>query len=344
MAEDLLLQAETLVQDFVRQLDALLQQSRRQQQTLEAQARQVHRYLEELDVRLRLGQGGGVPLELDLDRLRAERDAAAQQEQAILAGLEEAERRSRRLDLLRRQVEMSGSSLRGESALHPYDPWELALRSQVVYGREQERAVLAREVHDGPAQVLANSVLGVERCRQASALEEVHALAEGLLRDVRLGLQEVRRFIYDLRPSPLADEPLARQVERYARDLESAYQLGLELHWADPPRALSPEENIVVYRVVQEALQNARKHARAERIQVESHVEPTGWVVRVCDNGVGFNPTEAMLQEDHWGLRGMRERALLIGAELAIESRPQEGTVVTLKLPLRPPEWTVGRS
>lgn len=344
MAEDLLLQAETLVQDFVRQLDVLLRQARQRQQTLETQARQIHRYLEEVDVRLRLGQGGGVPGGLDMEQLQAERDAAARQEQAILTDLAEAEERNRRLDLLRRQVEMSGSSLRSESGPRPYDPWDLALRSQVVYGREQERAALAREVHDGPAQVLANSVLGLERCRQASALGDAHAMADGLLRDVRLGLQEVRRFIYELRPSPLADEPLARQVERYVHDLEAAYQIRLELRWADPPRALSPEENIVVYRVVQEALQNARKHAQAECIQVEAYVEPTGWVVRISDNGVGFNPTKAMLQEDHWGLRGMRERAQLIDAELAIESRPQEGTAVTLRLPFQPPEWPGGRS
>jgi two-component system sensor histidine kinase DegS len=336
MAEDLLLQAESLAQDFCRQLDHLLQQARQQQQSLETQARQLRRFREEVDMRLQLAMGAGAPKRLHPERLQVEQQEAIRQEQHALAALSEAEESRRRLELLLRQVEMSGRSLVDGAARQPYDPWELALRSQVLYGREQERAALAREVHDGPAQVLANSVLGLERCRQSDTLDDVHPLSESVLRDVRVGLQEVRRFIYDLRPSPLADGPLSQQVQRYTQDFATAYQSTIELRWAEAPRAFSPEECIAVYRILQEVLQNARKHARADRIIVETYVELSDWVLRVSDNGVGFDPTAVALQEDHWGMRGMRERAQLIGAELLIESRPNEGTTVVLRLPLRP--------
>jgi|YNPNPStandDraft_1061719.scaffolds.fasta_scaffold01922_10 two-component system sensor histidine kinase DegS len=334
MTANLLLEAETLVEQFCRQLDGLLQQARERQQALESEARQLHRFLDEVGVRLSLAGRGESPF-LNAERLRAEEKEARQRQQSLLAALAEAEESARRLELLRRQVEMSGRSLR-QAGPHPYDPWELALRSQVLYGREQERQALAREVHDGPAQVLSNAVMGLERCRQAETLEEGRTAAEDLLRDLRLGLQEVRRFIYDLRPSPLAEEPLGRQIERYIRDLETAYSLTIEFRWGAPAQDWTPEEKVAIYRIVQEALQNARRHARAEKISVEAYVEPDAWVIQVVDDGVGFDPTYPWHREDHWGLQGMQERARLIGAELQVESRPGEGTTVRLRLPLPP--------
>lgn len=344
MASDLLLEAETLVEEFCAQLDRLLQQSRQQQDSLETEARQIRRLLDELDLRLRLaGEGAGFTPP-DTDRLRAEQEEAARREQELLALLPKTVGAGRRLELLLRQVRMSGRSLRSAEHLPPYDPWELALRSQVLYGREQERSALAREVHDGPAQVLSNVVLGLGRAWEAGSPEELQALIEGLLRDARLGLQEVRRFIYELRPSPLAEEALDRQIERYIRDLEAAYQIEVDFRWALPPRELSAEETIAIYRIVQEALQNARRHSRAERIFVESYVETPAWVVRVSDNGTGFDFFRAWEQKDHWGIRGMEERAHLIGAELRIESRPGYGTTITLALPLRAPDTAEGRT
>lgn len=332
MTVNLLLQAETLVEQFCERLDALLRQAQERRQALEVEARQQSRLLDELGVRLALARQGNFPT-LDVEGLQAEEETVRREQRKTLVALAETEESARRLELLRRQVEMSGRSLR-QTALQPYDPWELALRSQVLYGREQERLALAREVHDGPAQVLSNAVMGLERLRQAETPEENRLVVEEVLRDLRLGLQEVRRFIYDLRPSPLAEEPLGRQLERYIRDTETAYQMAVEFRWGDPPRALSPEEKVVVYRIVQEALQNARRHARAGKISVEAYVEPNAWIVQVTDDGVGFDPNYPWYQEDHWGLYGMRERAQLIGAELEIESRPGEGTAVRLRLPL----------
>ncbi len=332
MTANLLLEAETLVEQFCERLEALLRQAQERRRALEGEARQQSRLLDELGVRLALARQGQFPT-VDVEHLRAEEEELRRQQRQTLAALVEAEESARRLELLRRQVEMSGRSLR-QAALQPYDPWELALRSQVLYGREQERMALAREVHDGPAQVLSNAVMGLERCRQAGTPEESRAAIEDLLRDLRLGLQEVRRFIYDLRPSPLAEDALGRQIERYIRDLETAYQMTVEFRWGAPPKDLPPEEKIAIYRIVQEALQNAHRHARAEKISVEAYVEPNAWVVQVTDDGVGFDPTYPWHQEDHWGLSGMRERAHLIGAELQIESRPGEGTTVRLRLPL----------
>ncbi len=344
MAANLLEQAEEYVETFCGQLSQLLLQARQQQKSLETEARQLRRLLDEIEVRLSLARGDQAPAPASVDQLVSEQGRARQQEENLLTKLSEAEESSRRLELLLRQVEMSGLSLRSETHLRSYDPWELALRSQVLFGREQERSALAREVHDGPAQVLSNLALGLNGSLQTETLEEALASAQALLRDARLGLQEVRRFIYDLRPSPLAEEPLSQQIERYVRDMEATYQLEIEFHWGTAPRELSPEEKVAIYRIVQEALHNARKHARAGRISVEAYVEPTAWVVRVADDGVGFNPKIVWHQEDHWGIRGMRERAQLIGADLQIDSQAGEGTTVLLRLSLLAPTQVEERS
>lgn len=338
MTAYLLEQAETLAEEFCQQLQQLLEQARRQQRSLEIDARQLHRLLDELEVRLRLAESGTSPIPTHAERMQGKREEIYQEQQQILEELGEAQEAANRLELFLRQVEMSGRSLRREIHLQPYDPWELALRSQVLYGRERERCALAREVHDGPAQVLSNLILGLEQCRQdvAPLGGQTAALAERLLRDSRLGIQEVRRFIYDLRPSPVAAEPLGRQLERFVRDLQGTYQIKVELRWGEPPRPLSAEETVSIYRIAQEALLNARRHARAKHIDLTASCEPTSWMVTVSDDGIGFDPSVACHGEDQWGIAGMRERAALIGAELSIESDPGKGTTVLLRLPIDP--------
>lgn len=332
MVAELFVQAEALVEEFCRQLRQLLQQVRQEQRVLENDARQLRRLLDELEVRLELAEEGVTPAPT-ADQWRENLASAHQQEQRILSELAEVEEAGRRLELLLRQVEMSGRSLRSDAQIQSYDPWELALQSQVLYGREQERVALAREVHDGPAQVLSNLTLGLEQCRQSADRQERQALLADLLRDTRLGLQEVRRFIYDLRPSPLAEEPLGRQIERYIRDMSATYQVEVTLRWGTPDE-LSPEETVAIYRIIQEALRNAYRHSRAAQITVETYTEPAAWVVCVVDDGVGFNPDLVWREEDHWGIIGMRERARLIGADLQIESQAGEGTEVRLRRPL----------
>lgn len=333
---DLLAEAEALAERFCEELRALLEEASEERRALEAEARRLGRLRDEVEVRLRLARGGeGIG---DETTLEAEYNALRDTEGRIRQALGEAEERERRLELLLRHVQMSARSLCAPQAGQPYDPWEMALRSQALYGREEERNALAREVHDGPAQLLASLALGLEQLQgdlPAGEKAAQEAVAR-LVRDVRLGLQEVRRLIYELRPSPLSGEALGKQIERYVRDLEAAYGTVVELRWAAPPRELTEEEKVAVYRIVQEALRNAHRHARASRIAVEAFTGPTGWTVQVVDNGIGLDVDLLWQQQDHWGIRGMRERAQLIAAQLRIESRPGEGTAVILHLPVVP--------
>src|SRR5262249_44055202 len=128
----------------------------------------------------------------------------------------------KQLEQLIRQIEMSSSSLTADGGA---DPWALALRAQVIHGREEERVRLAREVHDGPAQVLANSLMILETCyTQAQQLgaEKLVMMLDRMRGATRDGMRDVRRFIADLRPGAIEEQGLVMAIGEYIRGYTNA--------------------------------------------------------------------------------------------------------------------------
>ncbi len=210
-----------------------------------------------------------------------------------------------------------------------------AVASRLLQGQEAERARLAREVHDGPAQAVANAIMGLEYCqrllekRPEAVEDELCYLKESMTE----GLAEIRRFIFDLRPSSLEHEGLAVTLERFAAHHR---RLGphIEIACADVDPFLGREQRFGMFRVVQEAIQNARKHADASRVSVTVERDPSGVLVTVTDDGCGFAADAPGLGEGHYGLQGMRERAEAMEASVTILSEVGRGTVVRLHVPL----------
>jgi two-component system, NarL family, sensor histidine kinase DegS len=212
------------------------------------------------------------------------------------------------------------------------------LRAQVITGREEERARLAREVHDGPAQVLANALMGLERCHillNEQRLDRLGAMIRQLGENAREGLREVRGFISDLRPGQLEEQGLVPALIDYIRRYRDALNANVTFDAALLPR-LPAEVEIVLYRIVQEALQNARKHARGAPVHVLLAVQQTHVALTIRDEGPGFDPREAIRRagRESWGLTSMRERAELIGAQFVVTTRLGHGTEVAVRLPL----------
>jgi two-component system sensor histidine kinase DegS len=215
------------------------------------------------------------------------------------------------------------------------------IRSAAFNAQEQERQRLAREIHDGPAQALANAIVAlefVERAIRASsesspdrALDEVERIKSSL----RDGLTEIRRFIFDLRPTMLQDRGLPQTVEHYIATYQSVFPMTIEFSATHRLPRLTPDQELTAFRIIQEAIQNARKHARATKVAVTiGHVDHMLYVV-VSDNGRGFSPERVTTHVmSGAGIRGMRERAALIGGSLRIDSAPGEGTTVELQAPL----------
>jgi two-component system, NarL family, sensor histidine kinase DegS len=151
---------------------------------------------------------------------------------------------------------------------------------------------------------------------------------------MREGLIEVRRFQFDLRPSSLADRGLLATLQRYVTDYQAFFRIAVELHLPENPPSLSKDEELQTFRIIQEALQNIQKHARATLISVQIAAEAEAVVATIQDNGRGFVPQQNEITIlSGAGLRGMKERAAAVGGELDVSSIPGSGTTIRFSLP-----------
>ena len=198
---------------------------------------------------------------------------------------------------------------------------------QALLAQEGERRRIARELHDEVGQTLTGVILQVEGLA-AAIPDELRPQLEELRETVRHGADEVRTIARRLRPDALVELGLASALAALAGAFER--QVRVPVHRDLPPAIeVSPEEELVIYRVAQEALTNVARHAQASLVRLELRVESDGIVLVVADDGRG-------IPEDAWdlsqGIRGMRERAMLVGAKLSIDSRPGDGTIVRLAI------------
>jgi signal transduction histidine kinase len=199
----------------------------------------------------------------------------------------------------------------------------------------EERNRLARELHDSVSQKLFGLVLNAEAAATLLGREDGAAAAQV----ARLGelaqeaLAELRELIFELRPPSLEAEGLAATLRKHVDMLRRVHGREIELRIAGAAHC-PPASEAEVLRVAQEALNNALRHAEAERIELRIEVRPRGrLVVTVADDGVGFDPAAPGVRSRRLGLTSMEERARALGGALAVVSRPGEGTTVTLEVP-----------
>ena len=210
---------------------------------------------------------------------------------------------------------------------------ELASHLQQV--REEERGHLARELHDELGALLTAAKLDVARLKSKIDLQAPD-MAERL-RHLTETLNDVialkRRIIEDLRPSSLSNLGLTAALEILAR--EHAQRAGIAVDTSLEPVQLSETMQLTVYRLVQEALTNIGKHAKANKVLILVHAHPDHVSVQVHDDGMGFDT--ATLRPGSHGLAGMRHRVEASGGQLTLRSRAGHGTVVTATLPATGP-------
>ncbi len=246
-----------------------------------------------------------------------------------------------RLELAIRNLESSWLFLeRGDSSLvtdASTPTLTTEIRMRIVEAQEAERSRLAQEVHDGPAQALSNAIFQVEYIERVfdtdlrMARTELRFLRELLRRE----LGDIRSFIGQLRPPVLVELGLDGSIADTVETIRTLSNLRITTELAAPGRLLLEAEQTVVLRVVQEALQNIRKHASAGTVVVGTRVEDDEWLLEVRDDGRGFDVgIVAARGRRNFGLQFMRERAELIGARFEVHSRPDAGTVVRLGIPV----------
>ena len=231
-------------------------------------------------------------------------------------------------------MERGDASLQGDPSA-PDLPDDLRMR--LVEAREAERVRLAQEVHDGPAQTLVNAIFQADYIERfldtdpGTARTELRFLRESL----RRGLDDVRAFISQLRPPLLAELGLNGSIEDGVATMRALTGATIETDLAAPAEMLSDEGQVVVLRVMQEALQNVRRHAEARHVRVSTRRGEAAWTLDVSDDGRGFDLDAVTARgRRNFGLQFMRDRAELIGAHVEVQSHPSGGTLVRLAIPI----------
>ena len=204
--------------------------------------------------------------------------------------------------------------------------------------QEEEQRRLARELHDGLGQTLTALTHQLERLREkldGTLAADAAARLDDSVEMARLALNESRELSRLLRPPVLDDLGLAPALTWLARTLEQRTGLKVELAFAALDERLDPDLEILVFRLVQEALTNALRHAGVDRVQVSVRRTAESLELKVADAGRGFDP-QAVLGGGATGsgLRGMRDRLELFGGRLDLDSAPGEGTRLAAVVPL----------
>ena len=221
----------------------------------------------------------------------------------------------------------------------------LAKRDQVIEAEEQARRQLARDLHDGPTQLISSVMMRLDFCklllqREPAKLPQEIANTQKLADQA---IHEIRTLLFEMRPLVLEaqglDGALRIFVERRQKDVEGKTRLTLEIKTPNTNGHLSRQDDKVeaaIFAIVQEAVNNALKHAQAQRIEVQLKETIAAMYVIINDDGVGFDMDAVMSNYQQRGSLGMvniRERTQLIGAELTMKSTPGAGTRITVYVP-----------
>lgn len=233
-----------------------------------------------------------------------------------------------------RRAELVAAHQARITALEQRDGLRRDLLRHVVTAQEDERARIARELHDETAQLLSAFSLDLgalrTKLKRADTTELVSRLQD-LSQQMSQGLFHLMR---DLRPSHLDDLGLVPALNFILN--QDCQSKGLEVAFdvSGAPRRLNGLVETVLFRVAQEALANVARHAQVNKAVVQLHYDPDRVSLRVCDRGLGFDPVQRFHPPRGWGLAGMRERVESLSGQLTLQSAPGQGTVVTVEIPL----------
>jgi two-component system, NarL family, sensor histidine kinase DegS len=332
-----LMEVKMLTKQTIEEADKLEIQTRLSRQRLAEVSKDFSLYSEE-EIREAYEKAHELHMELAMVRerekqLRLRRDELERR----LVGLKETIERAEHLvgqitvvlDYLNSDFRQVGEFIEGAKQKQ-----EFGLK--IIEAQEEERKRLSREIHDGPAQTLAHAILRsdfIEKVLKDRGIEAAIAEIRDFKKMVRSALYEVRRIIYDLRPMALDDLGLIPTLRKYLQTIED-YNREITVsfvHIGEEVR-LPARMEVAVFRLVQESVQNALKHAEATEIQVRTEMNNNQLLVMVKDNGKGFDTT--VKKENAFGLIGMKERVELLQGTLTIRSKIGFGTTIFIRIPL----------
>lgn len=216
-----------------------------------------------------------------------------------------------------------------------YEKQQIGLK--IIEAQEQERKRVSREIHDGPAQSLANILVRSEIVDLSfrdgdieAGLKEMQAFRKS----IRQSLHEVRRIIYDLRPMALDDLGLFPTIKKHISTVSDYHDVNIELSLEGKGERLQTHYEVAIFRLIQEGLQNAIKHADATTIFIRLAIQKNNICLTIKDDGVGFDINKPK-REDSYGIIGMKERVDILDGEIEIHSEINKGTTIWVHIPYK---------
>ncbi len=242
------------------------------------------------------------------------------------------------LEAIGRQVGVGIENARLWEELRRKEAVRRELLHKAITAQEEERRRIARELHDEAGQALAALLVSLRLMENAPSLEEARAQVARMREVVNQTLDEIRALAWELRPSVLDDLGLVPALVRYIQSCRSRFGMEIDLEMVGLDQVRLPwEVETALYRIVQEALTNAARHAGAQHVSVILEQRGNRALLIVEDDGEGFDMAEVRASAQargRLGLYGMEERASLVGGHLTVESAPGSGTTVVVEVPL----------
>lgn len=266
-------------------------------------------------------------------QLRYRRDELERRLQGLLEMIERADQLVNQVNIVMNYLTSDLKEV-GEALENAKIKQDFTLK--IIEAQEEERKRLSREIHDGPAQMLANVLLRTDLINLTyeqrggdEAMKEINELKSM----VRSALSEVRRIIYDLRPMALDDLGLIPTLRKYISTIEEYNPTSkINFQTFGEEQRIQPNFEVAIFRLVQECLTNSIKHGKFKEAWVKIEWTKQKMNIIVKDNGAGFDPE--VVKEKSFGLIGMQERVDLLGGTMKIVSSPGKGTTILFGIPL----------
>jgi len=324
------------VSEVIRMVEECEKEEKKSRRRLVEVSRDFEKYTEE-DIKEAYDTARNMQVQLSILRER-ERNLHYRRDM-LERNLRQIEQLASRAESMVGRVNVAVKMLQGNAEIIS-EQIEDALKKQqigiwIVQAQEEERRKIARELHDGPAQSLANIVMRlslIERLWEQDQ-EWVKREISALTSMVRDNITEVRRVIFDLRPMALDDLGLVPAMRRYLADYRDKHGLDVHFLFFGEERRLPLPVEVALFRLTQEALSNVRKHAEVDEAVVKLEITPRMATIVIKDDGRGFDVARAS-EKGRYGLLGMRERVELFNGELTIKSRLGHGTQVIISIPV----------
>jgi signal transduction histidine kinase len=261
----------------------------------------------------------GMALLVTINLLRAIQLVEREREAQLLAA---KQARLEALELIQREL-VEREAMRRELLRH------------TVIAQEDERARIARELHDETAQYLTALSLNLATLQHTAGLKPASVQILDRLQSLsREMAQGVHRMVHDLRPAQLDDLGLVAALQYLGDQEKNRSGMNVSLQVEGPKGRLDPLVETVLFRIAQEALTNAARHSKCDRAQIYLCISPGQVFLSIRDEGIGFRLNGKKHMFGKWGLAGMRERAESVGGDLKVNSRPGQGTVVEIMVPI----------